>query len=275
LEKEIDERKIRESELRDSNQKLQGLDQMKTDFLSTISHEFRTPLTSILGFSKIINKKLKNVISPAIDESQKKIHRALLHATENMDIIIDEGEKLTYLINNILDIAKMEAGKVEWRMQSISLTEVIDKALSLMALIVEQRGLKIIKDYSNYEKYYVWGDFERLTQVVVNLLSNAIKFTQNGSITLKIIKKKRSLVVSIIDTGIGILENDIGQIFDKFIQVGDTLTNRPQGTGLGLAICKQVIEHHKGKIWVESIIGQGSNFSFSLPFVEGEWFEIW
>jgi PAS domain S-box-containing protein len=240
------------------------VDRMKTDFLSTVSHELRTPLTSVLGFTKIIKKKLEEAIFPELTFVDKKNERAIKRVRDNIDIILSEGDRLTALINDVLDIAKLEAGKLEWKTESFSISEVIERATAATSALFEQKRLPLIKDIAP-ELPEVIGDRDRIIQVAINLLSNAVKFTQKGFVTCRAAMIGSDIIVSVIDTGTGINEAEQQTVFEKFKQVGDTLTDKPRGTGLGLAICKQIIEHHGGRIWVESKLGRGSNFSFSLP----------
>ena len=240
------------------------VDRMKTDFISTVSHELRTPLTSVLGFAKLIQKKLDESIFPLIQTEDKKIKRSIRQVTENIEIIVSEGTRLTKLINEVLDVAKIEAGKMQWNMQTLSIIEVIDRAFSATSALFDQKSLtpvrEIPSDLPNIE-----GDKDRLIQVVINLISNAVKFTEKGSVTCRVQQQDQTIVVSVIDQGVGISESDQPKVFEKFKQVGDTLTDKPQGTGLGLPISKEIIAYHGGKIWVESELGKGSTFSFSLP----------
>lgn len=240
------------------------VDQMKTDFVSTISHEIRTPLTSVLGFAKLIKRRFVEVILPSIRNHDLKTRRAIRQVQENVDIILTEGERLTVLINNVLDIAKVEAGNVEWNMQTIALAEMIERALATAAVLFQQRGLVLIQDIED-DLPDIVGDQDRLIQVVLNLLSNAAKFTDSGSVICRVKRMHDSVTVQIIDTGMGISATDLPKVFEKFRQVEDTLTDKPKGTGLGLAICKQIVEYHGGRIWGESELGQGSTFSFMLP----------
>ena len=240
------------------------VDRMKTDFLSTVSHELRTPLTSVLGFAKLINKKLNDVIFPNINPADKKQIRSVKQVGENINIIISEGERLTSLINDVLDIAKMEAGKIDWKMEPVSLPEVIVRSMAATSALFQQKGLTAIEEIEA-DLPDVMGDRDRLIQVAINLISNAIKFTDRGEIICRARRESHAIAISVVDRGIGIAPDDIDKVFDKFKQVGDTLTDKPQGTGLGLPICKQIIEHHGGHIWVESQLGQGSVFSFTLP----------
>lgn len=245
-------------------EKLKELDRIKTDLISTVSHELRTPLTSVLGFSNIIKKKLENVIFPQIETSDRKINRSIRQVRSNVNIIVDEGTRLTELINDVLDIAKMESGKLEWEKEDINIVEIVKQAAASTSSLIDEKRLELIMDVDE-DIPVLTGDKDRFVQVVINLLSNAVKFTEKGSITCKVMLKERAVVVSIIDTGVGISNEDINQVFERFKQAGDTLTNKPKGTGLGLPICKQIVEHHGGEIWVESKPGEGSNFSFSIP----------
>jgi CheY-like chemotaxis protein len=158
----------------------------------------------------------------------------------------------------------MEAGRVDWNMQSFSVHELIERAASATFSLFEQKGLELIVDVKE-DLPKIVGDRDRLLQVVINLISNAIKFTEEGSVTCKASCTDNEITVSVIDTGMGIPEVDQPKIFEKFKQVGNPLTDKPKGTGLGLSICQQIVKHHGGRIWVESELDQGSTFSFTLP----------
>jgi len=253
----------------EENKRLQELDRMKSDFLSTVSHELRTPLTSVLGFSKIIKKKLNEVVFPQIDLGDKKNNRTVRQVGDNLEVIISESKRLTNLINDVLDLSKMEAGKIEWKMELLFIEEVLDRATAATSSLFEKNKLELINEVEN-DLPQIMGDKDRLIQTVINLISNAVKFTDNGSVTCRIKRIDDQLIISVIDTGIGITKEDLEKVFEKFKQVGDTLTDKPKGTGLGLSICRQIVEQHGGRIWVESEPGRGSNFSFSLPlpFIE-------
>jgi signal transduction histidine kinase len=183
---------------------------------------------------------------------------------ENLEIILSEGERLTALINDVLDISKLEAGKVEWKMEKVQISDIIERAWIATSALFEQRRIEFTKVIEEWLPE-VTGDKDRLIQVAINLLSNAVKFTDKGFVNCRVIKSGNEIVVSVIDTGIGIADADKYRVFEKFRQAGDTLTDKPTGTGLGLSICKQIIEYHGGRIWVESALGKGSNFSFTLP----------
>jgi len=252
----------------EENKRLQELDLLKSDFLSTVSHELRTPLTSVLGFSKIIQKRLEDVVFPQVKTDDKKVNRTIRQISDNVNIIISESHRLTNLINDVLDLSKMEAGKIDWKMESLSLEEVIERATAATSSLYEQKGLELIKEIKELPP--IQGDKDRLIQTVINLISNAVKFTDQGSITCRAQATGNEIIVSIIDTGLGIAQEDLSKVFEKFKQVGDTLTDKPKGTGLGLPICRQIVEQHNGHIWVESEIGKGSTFSFAIPLDKAE-----
>ncbi len=239
-------------------------DATKSSFLSTVSHELRTPLTSVLGFAKIIRRRLEERLFPLIPEDDRKVQQAKQQVVENLGVVVSEGERLTKLIDDVLDLAKIEAGKFTWNMGSVSMGDVIERATAATASLFDAKKLTLVRDVAP-DLPLITGDQDRLIQVVINLISNAVKFTDGGSIKCAAHQKDGDLVVSVTDSGIGIAPGDQGKVFEKFKQVGDTLTDKPKGTGLGLPICKEIVEYHGGRIWVESAPGQGSTFSFTLP----------
>ena len=236
----------------------------KSAFLSTVSHELRTPLTSVLGFAKIIKKRLEDRIFPALKTDDRKIERAVQQVEQNISVVVSEGERLTALINDVLDLAKIEAGKVDWQMESVSIPEIIDRATAATASLFENKNLPLKKEIDNTLPK-ITGDRDRLIQVLINFISNAVKFTDEGSITCSAKQGEEDVIISVTDTGDGIAIEDQPKVFEKFKQVGDTLTDKPKGTGLGLPICREIVEHHGGRIWVKSELGKGSTFSFAIP----------
>ena len=248
-------------------------DAAKSSFLSTVSHELRTPLTSVLGFAKIIRRRLEDRLFPLIPEDDRKIAQAKTQVLENLGVVVSEGERLTKLIDDVLDLAKIEAGKFTWNMSKVSIADVIERAIAATSSLLEAKKLQLIRDIEP-GLAEITGDQDRLIQVVINLISNAVKFTDAGSITLAAHAKPNDLVVSVKDSGIGIAPADQPKVFEKFKQVGDTLTDKPKGTGLGLPICKEIVEYHGGRIWVESQPGHGSTFSFTLPVAESAQLEL-
>ena len=238
----------------------------KTAFLSNVSHELRTPLTSVVGFSKLIRRRLDEGIFPSVPAGDPKRDRAMRQVSDNLGIIVEEGERLTALINDTLDLAKIEAGRMEWRRDAVDLAEVITRAAAATAPLLIGAGPQLVLDLEP-DLPSITGDRDRLIQVVINLISNAVKFTASGTITCaaRIDRAAGSLIVSIADTGVGIAPEDQDRVFEQFGQAGDTLTDKPRGTGLGLPICREIVEHHGGRLWLESEPGRGSTFSFSLP----------
>mgnify|MGYP006277535251 CR=1 FL=1 len=261
LEEKVKERTL---ELEQANEKLKELDQMKTNFLSTVSHELRTPLTSVMGFARILQKKFETTLFPPLSQLEdKKIQKAMRQVMDNAQIIVDEGQRLTTLINDVLDLAKMEAGRTDWAMRELAIADIIDRAIAATTALFEHKPVVLRKELPESLPLFI-GDRDRLIQVVINLISNAVKFTEQGSVTCKAEHVGDELIISIVDTGCGIKPEDQPLVFEKFKQVGDTLTDKPKGTGLGLPICKEIIEHHGGRLWLESTLGVGSIFYFSL-----------
>lgn len=241
----------------------------KSAFLSNVSHELRTPLTAILGFNKIIGRSLDRYILPNLTAGGPRVERAKDTIQESQHFIFEEGERLTALINDVLDLAKIEAGKFDWEMQKLPIEPIVEHAISATTSLLEKKSLRLEKEIEP-DLPPIFGDKNRLIQVVINLLSNAYKFTEKGTITCRVARDAQGIKVSVADEGIGITKEDAQHVFDAFQQVGNTMSNKPAGTGLGLAICKEIIEFHGGQIWVESELGKGSTFSFFLPVFEGQ-----
>lgn len=236
--------------LRAANEQLRELDRMKDDFLSTMTHELRTPLTSIRAFSEILYD------DPDLDVDQRQ---------EFLGLIIKESERLTRLINQVLDFAKIEAGQINWRMEDVDLGILMEESGAATSQLFRDKGVDLKLDIEP-ELPPVRGDYDRLMQVALNLLSNAVKFTPpDGRVTVSVARYDRSVCVSVKDSGPGIDPKDAEAIFDRFRQVGNTMTEKPQGTGLGLAICRKIIDHLGGVIWVESRLGEGADFRFTVP----------
>ena len=255
----------RTKKLWEAVRELRKLDEMKTDFFTTISHELRTPLTSVLGFAKIIKKRVEEKIVPRVGTSDEYVQKSIEHIRHDLAIILSEGKRLTNMINNVLDLAKLEEGAVAWRLEPIVAAEIIERAASAIQPLLKEKALALLMDIENGSPTVI-GDKDRLTQVMINLLANAVKFTKEGSVTCRLRKNNHEMVISVIDTGRGIAEEDYEKLFDKFQQKADVdVEDQNRGTGLGLAICKYIVEHHKGRIWVESEVGKGSTFSFTLP----------
>ena len=261
LEQKVEERT---GELKEANKRLQESDRAKTEFLSVVSHELRTPLAAVLGYAKIINKRLNDVIFPHVRYEDSKVKTSTEKVRNGLDTIISEGQRLTELINDLLDITKIESGKAEWEMAPVSVAEIIEQATTITSSSFELYGLELISDVESGLPEVV-ADRNRLVQVMLNLISNAMKFTEKGSVLCRARKNDSEIIISVKDTGRGIYDVDREKIFEKFKQTGTAIKGKPRGTGLGLPICKKIVNCHGGRIWVESESGKGSTFSFTLP----------
>jgi signal transduction histidine kinase/CheY-like chemotaxis protein len=251
-------------ETRQARKQAEEADAAKSSFLSTVSHELRTPLTSVLGFAKIIRRRLEERLLPLIPGGDRKVEQAKQQVLENLSVVVAEGQRLTQLIDDVLDLAKIEAGKFTWNMATLSVSELIERAVAATTSLFEGKPVQLVKNVEA-DLPAITGDKDRLIQVVINLISNAAKFTPSGSVTVAARADGGEVIVSVKDSGIGIASADHQKVFEKFKQVGDTLTDKPRGTGLGLPICKEIVEHHGGHMRVESELGKGSTFSFTLP----------
>ena len=252
LEQKSRELEAATTELRAANERLKELDKLKDDFVATVSHEVRTPLTSICSFSEILRD------NPDLDQEQRQ---------EFVSIIVKESERLSRLINDILDLAKMEAGTSEWHMADLAPRAVIEQALAATAGLFAKARHISLETRIAADLPPIRADADRLTQVIVNLISNAVKFCAqtDGRIELEAWQDADFLRVDVKDNGIGIAKADQQRIFERFQQAGNTLTDKPQGTGLGLPISRQILQRLGGEIWVESEPGKGATFSFRVP----------
>ncbi len=268
LQKSAAELKISEESLLLINNRLKETDNMNNEFLAKMALELRTPLTSIMGFAIINNKKANKHLYPHIENrdnpKMKKITRKMM---ENMQIIIAESERLSNMVSNMLDISKMEAGKIEWEKEEVRIQDVLNQAVMATIFLARKKGLKLSGEIPENIPVIV-GDKNRLIQVIINLISNAIKFMEKGTIAYSVERAKDEIIVRITDTGEGIAPENLHTIFERYGQVDDLQRSKPMGTGLGLPICKEIIEGHGGQIWVESQVGKGSTFSFTLPVSE-------
>ncbi len=255
------------AELENANRRLTELDELKTTFLATVSHDLRTPLTSVLGFAKLINRDFANAFLTFAGDNPKlarKGHRII----ENLGIIQEEGERLTRLINDFLDLSKIEAGRADWRDRDVRAADVIDRAArTVSGDFAEKPDVRLSLDVAA-SLPVVRMDPDRLSQVMVNLLGNAVKFTETGEVAVRAWRPEEGRIrIEVSDTGRGIAPDAQDKIFDKFQQAGegDTLLDKPKGTGLGLAICKNIVEHYHGAIRVDSTLQKGSTFIIDLP----------
>ncbi|CAO3414391.1 ATP-binding protein [Azospirillum endophyticum] len=246
--------------LRAANERLTELDRLKDDFLSTVTHELRTPLTSIRALSEILHD------APDLESAQRQ---------EFLAVIIKESERLTRLIDQVLDMAKIEAGALDWRIETIDAGQALSEAVAATEALFLERGIALSIELPD-RLPPVRGDVDRVIQVVVNLLSNAAKFTPPDGLTrLEARPENGALRVTVTDSGPGVAAKDRALVFDRFRQSGDVLTGKPAGTGLGLAIARRIVEHLGGRIGVEDAAagspaesGKGAAFWFTLPLAE-------
>ncbi|MGE4191848.1 MAG: ATP-binding protein [Pseudodesulfovibrio sp.] len=250
-------------ELREANKELVRLDNQRSAFLSSASHELRTPLAAVLGFSKLVRKEFAKHFAPAAPrmELEKKSDVIL----GNLDIIAKEGDRLTRLINDLLDINKIEAGQMEWRDTLLNVPDELNRALRTMAPQLAGDGpVRLETDIPEWIPPLVF-DPDRMQQLLLNLLSNAYKNTDSGTIRLTARHEGNTTRIAVSDTGRGIPERDLELIFHKFHQSENGRLGKPGGTGLGLAICRHIVDHYGGRITVESKLGHGSTFTVELP----------
>jgi signal transduction histidine kinase/HAMP domain-containing protein len=235
-------------------EQLKELDRSKRRFLANMSHELRTPLTNILGFSRLM---MKGISGPLTEQQQS-----------DLQIVYQDSQHLLGLINDLLDISHIEAGLMELEFQEMDLAQLIQSVMATTSALVRDKEVDLYQEIDP-DIPKVQGDVTRIRQVLLRLLANAAKFTEQGSITVRAWPTDGQVMVSISDTGMGIPDEDRGRIFEQFEQ--GTLENgrRPNGAGLGLALSKQFVEMHGGRIWVESEVGKGSTFTFSLPLDRG------
>jgi signal transduction histidine kinase len=239
------------AELRAANERLRELDRMKDDFISTVTHELRTPLTSIRALSEMLYDDPKTELPDRV---------------RFLGIIVTETERLTRLINQILDMAKLESGRAEWTTVEVDLSDLIRQSMDSIGQLFRDKGVSLAADLPD-KGPIVLADHDRLTQVMINLLSNAVKFVaaENGAVNVKLNTNSERVRVAVSDNGPGLTAEECTVIFEKFRQGGNTLTDKPQGTGLGLPISRQIVEYFGGNLWVESQPGAGATFIFTVP----------
>ena len=238
------------AELRAANDQLKSLDRLKDDFMSSVTHELRTPLTSIRALTELMRD------DPDMDVAQRQ---------QFLDIVVGETERLTRLVNQVLDMAKIESGHAEWHNSDVDMTALVRQAAQTTAELVREKGAQLQLAVPE-QPLVLRADADRLMQVMLNLISNAAKFVPRGQGRVSVCLRADvdSAVVTVEDNGPGVPLDQQQLVFEKFRQGGDSL-NRPQGTGLGLPISRQIVEHFGGRMWLESTPGQGACFGFSLP----------
>lgn len=250
-----------------AKEEAEAASQLKSFFLNVVAHEFRTPMTSILGFSKIVTKQLQNNIEPAVDPSQKDAHKALQRSYDNLGIISTEIKNLGQSLNETFDMFQLESGELSLELTPVDPVKTADRAVQDSTPKAEAKGISVHLE-AEEELPPVLADAERIQQVLGHLLDNAIKFSSEGQITVSVTKRDNSVEFAVHDTGLGIPAESLKNIFASFTQHGGSLTDKPKGLGLGLAISQCIVTLHSGSIQVDSTPGQGSTFSFTLSAVE-------
>lgn len=248
--RDITDNKHQEKELIDAKEKAESADYLKSAFLAIMSHELRTPLNSIIGFTSIINSGLAG----PVNEEQKK----------QLTMVLKSSKHLLNLINDVLDISKIEAGQLEVEQKSFDLLASINRAIDIVKPLLDKKGLQFIANISP-DLGVVKSDQRRLEQVIINLLTNAVKFTESGSVSLIAEKKEHYITIQIIDTGEGITEENLALLFVPFKQVNGGISRPQEGTGLGLSICDKIMKLLGGDIVVKSEFGKGSVFEVQIP----------
>lgn len=252
--KTVDEETIGIVTLLQDITKLKEVDQLKSEFVSTVSHEFRTPLTSIIMAVGL----LLDQVPGKITEDQKEL----------MEAIKEDSQRLSSLVSELLDLSKIESGKMKMDFQSCSIKKIIEDAARLFLLQLEEKNIVLNKDIGE-RLSPVKADYNKITWVVTNLIGNAIRYAPSngtGKIEINVVETANKMLVSVKDNGKGISEEFQKTIFDKFVQIKDESEQPVGGTGLGLAISREIIKAHGGEIWVSSKLGEGSTFYFTLPF---------
>jgi GAF domain-containing protein/DNA-binding response OmpR family regulator/nitrogen-specific signal transduction histidine kinase len=226
-------------------------DRAKSEFVSTVSHELRTPMTSIKGYADLL---LMGAVGELADQQEHFV-----------TIIRNNADRLTALVNDLLDISRIETGRVELNLRAVSMSEVVKSVMATLEARAQERDLELRVDIPE-DLPAVWGDSDRITQILTNLVGNAIQYTPSGgSICTSARVNQRMLEVAVADTGIGISEENLEKVFDRFFRADNPFVQETSGTGLGLAITTSLVRMHGGDIWVESEVGEGSTFSFTLP----------
>jgi signal transduction histidine kinase len=238
-------------EIQDKSRQLEIANKHKSEFLANMSHELRTPLNAIIGFSEVLIERFFGDVNEKQDDYLKDIHSS--------------GKHLLSLINDILDLSKVEAGRMELEPTSFNLPAAVDNAMTLIRERAQHHDIALGQDVDPKLGEIV-ADERKFKQILLNLLSNAVKFTPDGGrIDVTASRVDSQTVISVRDTGVGIAAHDQAAVFEEFRQVGHDYTRKQEGTGLGLALTKKFVELHGGQIWLESELGKGSTFTFTIP----------
>lgn len=238
---------LKKDELEKANARLKELDRMKSDFVANVAHELRAPLSIIKGNLENIEQGFAGEVQPKQKDVLSDVFRVL--------------NRLARLINDLLDLSKIESGKMELKREDVNIVDLAKEAAKNFEKLAKDKNIQIITEIPN-KAINISADKDKLTQVFINLISNAVKFTDVGSVSIKVIEMQNEIQVEINDTGPGMEKGQLDKIFDKFVRI---VADKREGTGLGLPIAKDIIGLHNGRIRVESDVGKGSKFIFNLP----------
>jgi len=245
----------RTKELTQTLEEIKAITRRKSDFVSAVAHELRTPLTSIKGYASLL--------------SAGKLGQIPAEVKERLDKINKHSDNLTMLINDLLDISRIESGRVEMKIEPLNLREILDSLFDMFSPSMKEKQINFSFDISDIQEIY--ADKQQIQRVFINLIGNALKFTPNGgSITITAKRLTNEIRIEVKDTGIGISKKDLNRVFEEFYRTEEAINQQIKGTGLGLSLVKYIVEAHKGKIWVESELGKGSTFIFTLPLKQKE-----
>jgi signal transduction histidine kinase len=240
----------RTRELQEANRQLEAASRHKSEFLANMSHELRTPLNAVIGFTRLVMRHTQGVLLPK--------------QYENLEKVLASAERLLALINDALDLSKIEAGRLEVRPTSFALEALVDVCLRTVEPMVKGERLRLVKEL-DVDRLLLYTDYDKLQQILLNLLSNALKFTEEGTITVSARHRDGQIAIAVADTGIGISEDELEVIFEEFRQADSGTTRRYGGTGLGLSISRHLARLLGGDITVTSAVGVGSTFTVTLP----------
>jgi signal transduction histidine kinase len=247
LEKRVEERT---RELSTVLEEVRKINQRKNDFVSNVSHELRTPLTSIKGYAAIL-------LSGKLGALPEEVHKRLAKINKHSD-------ELVQFVNDLLDLSRIESGKVELKLAPLNLKNVVDEVADLLAVQFKEKQIEFASS-SPDDLPEVMADYSQIKRVFINLINNSVKYTPQGKISVHLLKLDGQVQVNVQDTGCGIPEQALDKLFTEFYRVDSVMNQEIKGTGLGLALVKNIVNSHKGKIWVESKVGVGTTFSFTLP----------
>jgi len=241
------------AEVKDKNAALERVNHLKSQFLATVTHELRTPLHSIISYGALI---LEGFVEGELTAEQE----------EHIQFIVRRAEDLSHLVDDMLDLSKIEADRLEVKVEPLALEQSLTEVMNQLKPMASNKGLQLTLEMED-SLPMVLADSHRIRQVVINMASNALKFTEKGGVTIRcaLLDRYDMLLISVCDTGIGISPAALDYIFEAFRQADGSTTRRFGGTGLGLTIARKLIELQGGEVSVESVVGQGSTFSFTLP----------